>query len=98
MNDRGNLVRCQAPYSPKFQDRLWVYAQPPIQSVPASLSTMVKLSGSEAKHLALCNVEVKNEHICTPTPVTSLRGVCKFREQERERMNVMEFDIFIDSC
>jgi len=67
-------------YSPKFQECLWVYAQPLIQSLPASLSTMVKLPGKETKHSALCNVEVKNEYICTPTPVTSLRVVCKFRE------------------
>jgi hypothetical protein len=79
--------------SPKRQDRLWVYVQPPIPCVPASLPTKVKLPGSETKHSALCNVEVKNEYICIPTPVSSLRGVWKFREYKRERINVMEFDI-----
>jgi len=66
--------------SPKCQDRFWVYAQRLIPCVPTSLSTMVKLPGSEAEHSALCNVEVKNGYICTPTAVTRLRGVCKFRE------------------
>jgi len=83
--------------SPKCQDRLWVYAQPPILDVPASLSTMVKLPGSEAKHSAVCNVEVTNEYICTPTPGLSLRAVRKFREYKCERINIMEFDFFIDS-